>query len=390
MYKISKLNEIASVIDEFLPAERFDVQKEAAAPDAILVRSANMHEMPLGENLLAVARAGAGVNNIPLDACAEKGVVVFNTPGANANGVKELILGTLITLSRNVVDAADWAKTLKGSGDAVGKMVEKGKNSFVGPEIKNKTLGVIGLGAIGTMVANDAHALGMKVLGYDPYISVENAWRLSRGVRHCVELDQLFGECDYITIHVPLIDSTKGLICAESIAKMKDGVRILNFARGGLVKDDDLIAAVQSGKVAGYATDFPSDALIGHKNILCIPHLGASTPEAEDNCARMAAKQLCDFLEYGNIKNSVNYPDCELPHTGHYRLTLLHRNIANMVGQITSLLAKENININNMINKSRNAYAYTLLDLDDAPTAEAIERLNQIEGIIRVRAIDKK
>ncbi|HOV68992.1 MAG TPA: phosphoglycerate dehydrogenase [Clostridia bacterium] len=388
MYKILKLNEIAPIINNYLPADKYTIGKDIASPDAILIRSADMHEFKFEDNLLAIARAGAGINNIPVDKCSELGIAVFNTPGANANSVKELLICSMIVMSRNLVPAVVWTGTLKNGSEPVAKLVEKGKKQFVGPELKGKTLGVIGLGAIGNMVANDAHALGMEVLGYDPYITVENAWRLSRGVRRCTSLDQLYTESDYITIHIPLMESTRGYLDKAAFDKMKKGVRILNFARSELVNIPDLIAALESGHVAGYATDFPTEELIGRENVLAIPHLGASTPEAEDNCAAMAAQQLADYLETGTIKNSVNFPDCELPHTGKYRLTVFHLNIANMVSQITNALAGAGINISGMINKSKDMYAYTVIDLDEEPDEKILKKISEIESVIRVRPVN--
>lgn len=385
MYKVLSLNEISPVVNGYLTKDKYTVTKDEAAPEAVLVRSADMHAMELPASLLAVARAGAGVNNIPTDKCAEQGIVVFNTPGANANGVKELVIAAMLTMSRSIVDAVKWAADL--TGEDVPKQVEKGKSQFVGPELKNKRLGVIGLGAIGAMVANDCHALGMEVSGYDPFISVEAAWSLSRSIRRCQSLDALFAESDYITVHVPLVEQTRSMFCAENLLKMKDGVRILNFSRGELVNNADMLSAIKSGKVAGYATDFPTAELLNVPGVLAIPHLGASTPESEDNCAVMAAKQLADYIEYGNIKNSVNYPSCELPYTGRFRITVLHRNIANMVGQITAVLAARGANISDMINKSKGGYAYTIIDLDDKADAKDLEAIGRIEGVMRVRAI---
>lgn len=356
-------------------------------PDAILVRSASMHEMELPQNLLAIARAGAGVNNIPVDKCSEKGIVVFNTPGANANAVKELVLCGLLLSSRKVAAAIDWAKGLKGKGDEVGKLVEKGKSSFVGPEIQGKTLGVIGLGAIGVLVANAAIGLGMDVYGYDPYISVDGAWGLSSSVNHALSLDEIYAHCDYITIHVPLNNDTKNMINTESIAKMKDGVRVLNYSRGGLVNNADIMEALKSGKVASYVTDFPSDDVLCVENITAIPHLGASTPESEDNCARMAADQLKDYLENGNILNSVNLPSVTMPRTGDARICVIHKNVPNMISLIAAALSENGMNIENMQSKSKKDYAYTILDVTGQVSAGAADAISAIDGVIRVRVI---
>lgn len=387
MTEILKLNSIASVVKENLTEDKYVITEDAKNPVGILVRSADMLSYNFPESVLAVARAGAGVNNIPCDACAQKGIVVFNTPGANANAVKEMVLGAMIAASRNIVEASDWAKTLKGNGDQVGKMAEKGKGQFVGPEIMGKTLGVIGLGAIGGLVANAAVALGMNVIGYDPFVSVEAAWKLSRAVKKADDLEEIYAKCDIISLHVPQIDSTKGMINADTIAKMKDGVIILNFARGGLIKDADVISACESGKIRKYATDFASDALIGAKNVVVFPHLGASTPESEDNCAVMASKELKEFIENGNIVNSVNYPSVSLNKTGNARITVMHKNTSNMVGRITAAIASSGENISGMINASKGDYAYTIIDIDNEFKPEVVDFIKAIEGIIRVRVI---
>ncbi len=388
MTEILKLNSIADVVKENLTEDKYVISDNAQNPTGILVRSADMLSYDFPESVIAVARAGAGVNNIPLDACAEKGVVVFNTPGANANAVKEMVLGAMIAASRNIIEAADWAKTLKGNGDAVGKMAEKGKGQFVGPEILGKTLGVVGLGAIGGLVANAAVALGMNVIGYDPYVSVDAAWKLSRAVKKADDLDEIYASCDIISLHVPQMDSTKGMINADTIAKMKDGVIILNFARGGLINDADVISACESGKIYKYATDFASDALIGAKNVVVFPHLGASTPESEDNCAVMASKELKEFIENGNIINSVNYPAVSLNRTGNARITVMHKNTANMVGSITAAIASTGENISGMINASRGDYAYTIIDIDNEFKPEVVDFIKSIGNVIRVRVID--
>ena len=387
MMKIQTLNEISSVIHEYLPPAKFQVSKELAAPDALLVRSADVHSRELNPELRAIARAGAGVNNIPIDKCSELGIVVFNTPGANANAVKELVLTALLLSSRRVVQGIEWVRTLKGQGAEVPKLVEKGKSQFVGPEVKGKTLGVIGLGAIGAMVANEAHDIGMEVMGFDPYMSIQSAWRLSRAVKQAASLDDLLAHSDYITIHVPQTEETKGYLNRLTFSKMKKGVRLLNFSRGGLVNDHDLAEALENGTVSTYVTDFPNDDLLGMENVICIPHLGASTPESEDNCAEMAAKQLHDFLINGNIVNSVNFPHCELPRSAAFRLAICHRNVPSMVGQITSLIAEKHINISDMINKSRKGIAYTLVDLDAQPGEDVLDSLHAIPDILRVTVL---
>lgn len=386
MYKILTLNKISETGLKNFP-DTYTYSGEEANPDAVLVRSASMHEMELSENTLAIARAGAGVNNIPIDKCSEQGVVVFNTPGANANAVKELVLCAMLLSSRKVPAAIDWAKTLKGNGAEVPKMVEKGKSAFAGPEIKGKTLGVIGLGAIGVLVANAALALGMNVYGYDPFLSVDAAWSLSRGVHHAASLDEIFANSDYITLHVPLTPDTKELVCAKNIAAMKDNVRILNFARGDLVNTADILEAINNGKVAAYATDFGNDELLGAPGVLVLPHLGASTPESEDNCAVMAVDEIRDFLENGNITHSVNMPAVSVPRSGRSRITIIHKNVPNVISKITATVAEENINIDNMVNKSRGEYAYTMLDTDADVSADAIAAISALEEAIRVRVI---
>ncbi len=383
---ICALNKIAACGTDRLGAN-YTVTDSMDNAAGVLVRSASMHEMEMPEALLAIARAGAGVNNIPVDACAEKGIVVFNTPGANANAVKELVIAGLFLASRKVVPAIEWAATLKGEGDAVGKLVEKGKGQFVGPEIAGKKLGVVGLGAIGVLVANAAEALGMEVYGYDPYLSVNAAWNLSRSIKHADDLDALYKECDYITVHVPLMPATKGMINAEAFAKMKDGVRVLNFSRDALVNSADMLAALESGKVARYVVDFPTEEMLGVENVVAIPHLGASTPESEDNCAVMAVDELKDYLENGNITHSVNYPDAKAPRTTDNRICVLHKNIPNMLAQISAAVSAEGINISTMINQSKKDFAYTILDVDAAPSAEAIAHISAVEGVVRVRHI---
>ena len=386
MFNIQTLNKISAAGLSRL-GDNYTVADDVQSPDAILVRSAAMHDMEMPESLLAIARAGAGVNNIPLDKCAEKGIVVFNTPGANANAVKELVLTAMLISSRDVVGGIEWAKTLKGNGDAVGKMVEKGKSQFVGPEIKGKTLGVVGLGAIGILVANAAVALGMNVIGYDPFLSVDNALRISHKVRHVVSLDEIFAECDYITVHVPLTPDTKGVINKDNIAKMKDGVRIINYSRADLVVSADIIAALEEGKVAAYTTDFATDDIIGVKGIIVTPHLGASTPESEDNCAEMAADEIKDYLENGNIKNSVTLPAVSMPRAGKERVCVIHKNVPSILTTVTAALSETGNNIESMDSKSRKDYAYTILDVASDVADAAADKIAAIDGVIRVRVI---
>ncbi|MBR0089352.1 MAG: phosphoglycerate dehydrogenase [Clostridia bacterium] len=389
MYNVLTLNKISPKGTSRL-GDNYKVSDNEANPNAVMIRSASMHDMELPESLLAIARCGAGTNNIPKDVCADKGIVVFNTPGANANAVKELVLAGLLLSSRKVVEGIEWAKTLKGNGDQVGKMAEKGKSQFVGPEILGKTLGVVGLGAIGILVANSAAALGMKVIGYDPFLSVNNALKLDPSIQVYPTVDDVITQSDYVTIHVPLLPDTKDMIDAEAIAKMKDGVRILNFSRDGLVNSADVLAAIKSGKVSKYVTDFATDDVLAEDGVICLPHLGASTPESEENCAVMAAQELNDFIQYGNIVNSVNLPGCNLPYTGNFRLTFIHGNEVNMVGQITKVLADEGINIEDMINKGGKDVAYTIIDTNKAVSESVISKLNDINGMIRVRAIEAK
>ena len=386
MYKIKTYNKISKVgLDVF--DDKYTVGDEVENADGAIVRSASLHDTEFPETLKAIARAGAGTNNIPIDRCSEKGIVVFNTPGANANAVKELVLAGLLIGSRRVISGIEWAKTLKGNGAEVGKMVEKGKGAFAGPEIKNKTVGVIGLGAIGVMVANAANALGMKVYGYDPYLSVKSAWNLTHNTVHIFDINEIFEKCDYITVHVPLTDSTKNLVNAEAIAKMKDGVRILNFARGGLVDNTALKSALESGKVASYVTDFPSDDILGVDGVIAIPHLGASTPESEENCAGMAARELIDYIENGNIVNSVNLPEITMPRSGENRICVIHKNIPNMLTAITGIFAEDNVNIENLLNKSKGEYAYTMLDIGKADVSAVADKIGAIDGVIRIRII---
>ncbi len=387
MFHVLTLNKIAQQgLEKFDPAT-YQVTDSCDTPDGIILRSFSMHDMALPDSLTAVARAGAGVNNIPIDACTEKGIVVFNTPGANANAVKELVITGLLLASRNVVGGVEWAKTLIGKGAEVPKLVEKGKGQFVGPEIKGKKLGVIGLGASGVMVANAAHNLGMEVIGYDPYLTIDSAWHLSRSVHKAQDMNEVFANCDYITLHVPLNDSTKNMICSDSLKLMKDGVRILNFARGGLVNDAHLAVALEEKKVACYVTDFPDEAVLSMENVIAIPHLGASTPESEENCAEMAAAELVDYLENGNITNSVNFPACAVEREGNVRITILHKNVPTMLSQFSAILAEQHLNILNMTNKNRKENAYTIMDIDGEVDMAVEEKLNDIDGVFRVRIL---
>ena len=386
MYKIKTYNKISkSGLEVF--DEKYTIGDEVENADGAIVRSAALHDTEFPESLKAIARAGAGTNNIPIDRCSEQGIVVFNTPGANANAVKELVLSGLFLSSRRVVSGIEWAKTLKGNGAEVGKMVEKGKGAFGGPEIKGKKLGVIGLGAIGVMVANAANHLGMTVYGYDPYLSVKSAWNLNHNAVYINDINEIYANCDYITIHVPLVDGTKKMINTDTIAKMKDGVRILNFSRAALVDDAAIINALQSGKVASYVTDFPTDDVLDVEGVIAIPHLGASTPESEDNCASMASKELIDYIENGNIVNSVNLPEVTMPRSGDNRVCVIHKNIPNMITKITGLVSDDGINIENLLNKSKGDYAYTMLDIGAADVAVLEKEINDIEGVIRVRII---
>ena len=385
MQKILTLNRISQRGLERLEPENFTIGSDVENPDGIIIRSASMHEMELPESLLAIARAGAGVNNIPLDKCSERGIVVFNTPGANANAVKELVIAGLLISSRRVIPAIEWAKTLKGEGEKVGKLVEKGKSSFAGGEIKGKKLGVIGLGAIGALVANAAEKLEMDVYGFDPYLSVDGALKLSPTIHYVAKIDQIFQKCDYITLHLPLVPGTQNMINAETLAKMKDGVRIMNFARGGLVNNADMKAALAAKKVAVYVVDFPDDEMLDVENVIAIPHLGASTPESEENCAVMAAKELRDYLRNGNIKHSVNFPDVSMPKSGSARVCVLHRNIPDMLSRINSAFAGNNIE--SQTNRSSGDYAYTLLDLANVPPEETLNKVKAISGVIRVRMV---
>ena len=387
MYKYHCLNPIAEVglsrmTEDYVPVS------DSEAADAILVRSAVMHDMEFGPNLKVIARAGAGVNNIPLDKCAEQGIVVFNTPGANANGVKELVIAGMLLASRDIIGGINWVQENEEDGN-IAKDAEKAKKAFAGCELEGKKLGVIGLGAIGVLVANAAVHLGMEVYGYDPYVSVESAWKLSRNIYHAKTVDEIYKECDYITVHVPAMESTKGMIDGDAIGLMKDGVVVLNFSRNVLVDEEAMVDALVSGKVKHYVTDFPTPEIAGVKGAIVIPHLGASTAESEDNCAKMAVREMMDYLEYGNIKNSVNYPNCDMGKPGeNKRIVLLHHNIPNMIGQFTKILAKDNMNIADMANKSKGEFAYTMIDIDSDIPDTVAEDLRAIEGVLRVRVLN--
>lgn len=384
MFKIQTLNAISDIIHSELSADLYTVAKEEPIPDGILVRSANMYEMPLGDHLLAIARAGAGVNNIPIDACSKAGIVVFNTPGANANAVAELVMAGMLLASRNIIGGIEWAKKLQGPD--VSKQVEKGKSQFVGPELRGKTLGVIGLGAIGAIVANAAaRGLGMKVIGFDPFISVDSAWSLSSQVQRAANQDEVLAQADYLTVHIPLNDQTRGFIQAEFLAKMKPGARLLNFSRGELVDASALKQALADGRLACYVTDFPNEDVLGTEGVICIPHLGASTPESEENCARMAAAQLRDYLEWGSIHNSVNLPELPLSAPTAARILVIHENIPNMLSTISACVSREGINIDTMVNKSRKALAVTVMEMADLPSEAAVSAIAALDGVIRVR-----
>ena len=386
MYKYHCLNPISAVGLDQLDENYVNVETAKGA-DAILVRSAKMHEMEFDKNLKVLARAGAGVNNIPLERCAEEGVVVFNTPGANANGVKELVIAGMLLAARDIIGGINWVQEYEEDGD-IAKITEKKKKVFAGTELEGKKLGVIGLGAIGVLVANAAVHLGMEVYGYDPYVSVDSAWRLSRNIHHAKTADEIYKECDYITVHVPALEDTKGMINKDAISLMKKGVVILNFARDVLVNQEDIVDALVSEKVRCYVTDFPTKEIVGVRGAIVIPHLGASTEESEDNCAKMAAAEVKDFLENGNITHSVNFPDCDMGAKGEgERITILHKNIPNMIGQFTALLAEKNMNIEVMTNKSRKEYAYTMLDVDGTVSEDVEAQLAAVEGVLKVRVI---
>ncbi|KMZ53272.1 phosphoglycerate dehydrogenase [Dorea sp. D27] len=387
MYKYHCLNPISGVgLEKF--TEDYVPVSDAKAADAVLVRSTSMHEMDFGPDLKAIGRAGAGVNNIPLERCSENGVVVFNTPGANANGVKELVIAGMLLASRDIIGGINWVQENEEDGN-IAKDAEKAKKAFAGCELDGKKLGVIGLGAIGVLVANAATHLGMDVYGYDPYVSVDSAWRLSRSIRHAKTVDEIYKDCDYITIHVPALDSTKGMIDADALSLMKKGIVVLNFARDVLVDEEAMIDALLSGHVKHYVTDFPTPAMAGVKGAIVIPHLGASTEESEDNCAKMAVKQVRNYLEHGNIKNAVNFPDCDMGYKGeNARIVLLHHNIPNMLGQFTKVLAEENLNIADLANKSKGEFAYTMIDIDSEVPEGVTDELLKIEGVRRVRIIE--
>ena len=387
MYKFHCLNPIAEVgLNQF--TGEYEAEGKLEGVDAVLVRSAAMHELEFDKELKVIARAGAGVNNIPLDRCAEEGIVVFNTPGAKANGVKELVIAGMLLASRDIIGGINWVQEHEEDGD-VAKHAEKQKKAFAGCELEGKKLGVIGLGAIGVLVANAAAHLGMDVYGYDPYISVDAAWKLSRNIYHAKTVDELYKECDYITIHVPALESTKGMINKDAISLMKKDVVVLNFARDVLVNEEDMIDALESGKVKRYVTDFPNPLVAGVKGTIVIPHLGASTEESEDNCAKMAVKEVMDFLENGNIRNSVNYPNCDMGYRdGKTRITILHHNVPNMIGQFTTLLAEAGVNISDMTNKSKKEYAYTMIDIEGGLNEEIKEKLGTIKDVLRVRVIE--
>ncbi|HIQ58686.1 MAG TPA: phosphoglycerate dehydrogenase [Candidatus Merdivicinus intestinavium] len=387
MYRVQTLNKISPLGLERFDRAQYTWGDDLENPDAILVRSASMHDTELGSSVKAIARAGAGVNNIPLDKCSQAGIVVFNTPGANANAVKELVVLGLLMSSRKIAPAMEWIMTLKGKGDEVPKLVEKGKGQFVGPEIMGKSLGVIGLGAIGAQVANTAAALGMKVYGYDPYISVDAAWRMDSAIIHAKSLKDIYESCDYITLHLPCTSETKGMINASSIQMMKTGVRILNFARGELVESADMLAALDEKQVKVYVTDFADDVLLGHKGVVALPHLGASTPESEDNCAMMAVDELMEYLETGNITNSVNLPSLSLPMGKAGRLCIIHKNVSGMLSKMAAVLSEAGCNIENMINDSKKDYAYTIMNLGQNVDADIAEKLAAVPDVIRVRVL---
>ena len=389
MYNIKKMNKISPVIYDYLPKEKFNVSShlEDSEADALIVRSADCHSIDHTDRLMAIARAGAGVNNIPCDRCTELGVVVFNTPGANANGVKELLLGCMIAASRNLFEAYDWAKTLEGKGSEVPKLVEKGKGQFVGGELAGKTLGVIGLGAIGILAANTASAIGMDVIGYDPYMSVDRAWTISTRTHRAENLDELLKASDFITLHIPQTADNKNFLSGPEFSKMKKGVIVMNFARGGLVKTTSLFEALNSGIVKKYVTDFPDGDMINREGVVAVPHLGASTPESEENCAAMASGQLNDFFLTGTIVNSVNMPECIVPRSDAARVSIIHKNLPNMVGQITQTIAAHGLNIADMVNKSRGDIAYTVINMDEEIPASAHTEICGIDGIVKVRKI---
>ncbi|MDR2102824.1 MAG: phosphoglycerate dehydrogenase [Treponema sp.] len=390
MFRIRTMNKISPQGLELFPRDRYEVASEIPNPDALLVRSADLHGLEIPDTVKAIARAGAGYNNIPVSACSDRGIVVFNTPGGNANAVKELVIAALLLSSRNILGGINWGASLADKADEVPDLVEKGKSQFEGPELRGKVLGVVGLGSVGVMVANDAVALGMDVIGYDPYISVDAAWNLSRQVLRADTLEGLLAKADYVTLHIPLNDATRGLLDAEKFRFMKRGSRIINLARGGLVNEADIIAALNAEKLASYVTDFPSAELLACPRAVCIPHLGASTPEAEDNCAVMAVHELMEFLEAGTIRNSVNFPRCKLDQRAPHRLLVANQNIPNMVGQITTILAAADINIMDLINHHRDEYAYNIIDTEQRIPESALEQVKAVRGIIRVRTIERE
>jgi D-3-phosphoglycerate dehydrogenase len=388
MLTVKKFNQISDIIYTQMPKERYSFTEDGAEYDVALVRSAELADTVFPKNLLAIARAGAGVNNIPVDRCSEEGIVVFNTPGANANAVKELVLCGMLLACRRIIPGVEWVEEQHKTNTAgVAERMEKAKKNFVGQEIAGKTLGVFGLGAIGVMVANAAVALDMNVVGYDPFLSVDTALRLSRSVRLAKTPEELYPQCDFITLHLPQTEKTKGMIDEQVLASMKTGAVLLNFARGGLINDDAVLAALDAGQLGRYVTDFPNDKIIGNPNVIATPHLGASTPEAEENCARMAAEQLNEYIVNGNIKNSVNFPNCDMPRGSGVRIAIINKNITNMVGQITAVLAAGGHNIEHMLNRSRGAWAYTLLDIEGTPTEDCVHALAAIDGVVRVRVI---
>jgi D-3-phosphoglycerate dehydrogenase len=387
MFKYKCLNPIAKIgLNNF--NENYSVVDNVDDADGILVRSANMLEMDFSKNLLAIARAGAGVNNIPCDKCAEQGIVVFNTPGANANGVKEMVLAAMLIASRDIIGGTEWVKANAGDPE-IAKLTEKSKKKFAGTEIFGKKLGIIGLGAIGVRVANAARQLGMEVYGYDPYLSIDAAWRLSSDVKHVTNVDDIYSKCDIITIHVPALDSTKGMINKDAIAKMKKGVILINLARDILCNEADVLSGINAGKIRKYVTDFPNSVVAGHDGCIVIPHLGASTEESEDNCAVKAVLELKDYLENGNINNSVNFPNCDMGICSKPRVAIFHKNVANMISQFTTVLGAAGMNISDMTNKSKGDYAYTLIDLEDTVTDEIVKKLSKVDGVIRVRVVRK-
>lgn len=390
MYSIKTLNKISSLGLASLNPAKYNVSDDEKNPDAILVRSAKMHDYKFNPELQCIARAGAGTNNIPLDRCTESGIAVFNTPGANADSVKELVLGAMLISARDIQGGIEWVKSIAGEGDKVAAAVEKGKSQFVGPELKGKTLGVIGLGAIGAKVANVALHLGMEVFGYDPYLSVDAAWGLSRSVRHAESLEIIYKNCDYISLHLPFLDSTRGMIDSEAISQMKDGVRIINMARGELVNDNDIVAAIGSGKVSKYMTDFPNGKTAGVKNVIAIPHLGASTPESEDNCAIMAARGIAEYLEWGNIRNSVNLPSAYLEPNGSYRLCFIHKNIPAIISGVLKIVSDNGINVENMTSRGKDKFAYCMIDVNAPLHEKLLADMRKVSGVIRARVIECK